>query len=147
MTSALSNLYQYDKDTIEISDATVLFVQIIDSTKFPYKSKKLNKLEFIRKKINENPQGIVKKYCLFTDKEIDKAFVEIRDYLNYNTIKNKSIAVLSNFDNLSTILADTQQAYWLNGGSKPAERSYEIGSYCPTGTLVEAATSPICQTL
>lgn len=82
LTSAISNLYQYSNDAIEISIGTVLFVQFIDSTKFPNKSRKPNKLNVIQKKINKNSQGIVKNYYLFTDKEIDKALVKIRDYLN-----------------------------------------------------------------
>lgn len=82
LTSAISNLYQYSNDAIEISIGTVLFVQFIDSTKFPNKSRKPNKLNVIQKKINKNSQGIVKNYYLFTDKEIDKALVEIRDYIN-----------------------------------------------------------------
>lgn len=82
LTSALSNLYQYNKDMIEIPYGTVMFVQIIDSKKFPKQSRKRNKLDIIRKKISENPRGIVEKYYLFTDNKIDKAVVEIRNALS-----------------------------------------------------------------
>ena len=82
LTSTFSNLYEYNKDMIKIPPGTVLFVQIIDSTKFPKQSRKLKKLEIIQKKISENTQGIVRKYCLFNDKDIDNVLVEIRDFLN-----------------------------------------------------------------
>lgn len=68
MTSAFSNRYHYNDVNILIPEKTVLFIQVIDTKKFPKKSKKEEKLKIIEKIIEENTQGIIKEYALLTDK-------------------------------------------------------------------------------
>lgn len=82
MTSAFSDRYHYNDDNIYIHEKSVLFIQIIDTKKFPKMSKKEEKLKLIEKKIGENTLGIIKKYALLTDKNKEQIINLIVKYLN-----------------------------------------------------------------
>lgn len=70
LTSAFSNLYQYNNEKISIPEKSVLFIQVVDTSKYPLNSKRVSKLRLIEKRIQQKQIGIIKEYALLTDKEI-----------------------------------------------------------------------------
>jgi len=85
LTSAISDTFCWQGSDLKISDKSVLFVQVIDTSSLPDKSKKPENFRIIEKLINKVTCGIIKEYKLALTKQLaDKQDVitSINNFIN-----------------------------------------------------------------